>query len=442
MRLSVIGLGKLGACSAACFAAKGFDVLGVDLDQQIVASINKGQAPVYEPRLQELITIAGPRLRASQDYRGAINESDVTFLVVPTPSMPDGRFSSRYLQEALRHLAKALKDSGKDYHLFAVTSTVSPGTTDQTLVPLVESMSGRRLNSGFGMSYNPEFIALGSVISDFLKPDMVLIGESDDFAGEQLVKIYDRVCENRPYIARMSIVSAEIAKLSINSYVTMKISFANGLATICEQIPTADIDAITAALGADKRIAPHYLRGGPSYGGPCFPRDNRAFAAFAREHGQEAILAKATDLVNQAQVTHTVQTILTHLDPGRVRRVAVLGLAYKAGTPVIDESAGIRIIEELLRNEVEIVAYDPLALDNAREHFGDGIMYASSIKECLTQASTCVVATAFDEFHGIAAEAIIHNPTTIIDCWRILDPSRLGTTVRYVALGKHPEWRR
>src|SRR5437762_3924240 len=229
----------------------------------------------------------------------------------------------------------------------------------------------------------------------------------------------------------MSIVSAEIAKLSINSYVTMKISFANSLATICERIPTADIDAITAALGADRRIGPHYLKGGPSYGGPCFPRDNRAFATFAREHEQEAILAAATDLVNQAQVTHTVQTILEHIDPDNDRRVAVLGLAYKPGTPVIEESAGVRITEELLREDVEIIAYDPIALGNAREYFGDRIMYASSIKQCFSQASTCIIVTAFDEFHEIASEAIIHNPTTIIDRWRILDPSRLGSKVRY-----------
>src|SRR5439155_11277742 len=167
-------------------------------------------------------------------YGEAIYESDITFLVGPTPSMQDGHFSSRHLQDALKHLAAALKESSKPYHLFAVTSTVSPGTTERVLAPLVESMAGRRLNEGFGMCYNPEFIALGSVISDFLGPDLVLIGQSNDAAGEQLVKIYERVCENRPYVARMSIVSAEITKLSINAYVTMKISFANTLSNICE----------------------------------------------------------------------------------------------------------------------------------------------------------------------------------------------------------------
>src|SRR5207249_5063500 len=134
----------------------------------------------------------------------------------------------------------ALKDSGKAHHLFAITSTVSPGTTERALIPLVESVSGRRLNAGFGICYNPEFIALGTVIADFLRPDLVLIGQSNEAAGEQLVKAYERVCDNRPYVARMSIVSAEITKLSINSYVTMKISFANSLAAVCEGVPGAD----------------------------------------------------------------------------------------------------------------------------------------------------------------------------------------------------------
>lgn len=442
MRLSVIGLGKLGACSAACFAAKGFDVVGVDLNRDVVAAINAGRAPVHEPRLQELITSARSRLSASQDYREAIRESDVTFLIVPTPSTQDGHFSSRYLQDALKHLAAALRDSGKDDHLFAVTSTVSPETTDRVLIPLVESVSGRRLNEGFAVCYNPEFIALGSVISDFLSPDLVLIGQSSDAASEHLVKIYERVCENRPYIARMSIVSAEITKLSINSYVTMKISFANTLANICEAVPGADIDAITTALGADRRIAPYYLKGGLSYGGPCFPRDNRAFAAFARDHQQEAVLARATDAVNQTQIAHVVRKILNSFERNNGRSVAVLGLAYKANTPVIEESAGVKIIEELLKEDVEIIAYDPIALDNARGRFGDNILYASSVKECFSQSSLCVITTAADHFRAISADDIVNNPTTIIDCWRILDPARLGDKVNYVALGKNATWPR
>ena len=439
MKLSVIGLGKLGACSAACFAFKGFEVLGVDINKNFVDAINQGKAPLYEPKLQELITAAKGRLRATQDYEKAIRESDITFLVVPTPSGQDGHFSDKYLQDALNHLSLALKETNKKYHLFAITSTVSPGTTDENLIPLIESASGKALNKGFGVCYSPEFIALGNVINDFSNPDFVLIGESNGFAGDQLAEIYNTVCDNKPYIARMSIMSAEITKISLNAYVTMKISFANTLANICEAIPGTDIDAITKALGSDKRISPYFLKGGLSYGGPCFPRDNRAFAAFAKKYGVTARLAQATDEVNQLQIRHLVKRLLKLMpDDDDSKKVAILGLSYKPNTPVTEESPGVKIAEELLdqQKEIEIIVYDPLAMENARAYLGEKVAYASSVEECFSRASVCIIATQADEFKLIDEGYIAHNPTTIIDCWRLFDPSSFSNKVQYIALGR------
>lgn len=293
--LSVIGLGKLGVCTAACFAYKGHKVTGVDVNKDFIDGINDGRAPIVEPRLQDLISASAGGLKATQDYEEAVYNSDITFLVVPTPSREDGHFSDKFLRNALAHLSQALKELNKKYHLFVITSTVSPGITEQTLIPLIEAVSGKKLNKDFGVCYNPEFIALGSVINDFLNPDVVLIGESDKYAGDILEAIYKKVCENNPYVARMSITSAEITKISLNSYVTMKISFANTLANICEKIPGANIDAITKALGAGRRVSPYYLKGGPAYGGPCFPRDKRAFVVLAKKYGHKARLAEATE---------------------------------------------------------------------------------------------------------------------------------------------------
>ncbi len=439
MKLSIVGLGKLGACSAACFASKGFEVIGVDINKNFVDAINQDKAPLHEPRLQELITASAGRLRATQDFEKAIRESDITFLIVPTPSQQDGHFSDKYLQDALNHLSLALKETGKRYHLFVVTSTVSPGTTDESLIPLIEKVSGKRLNEGFGICYNPEFIALGNVINDFLNPDFVLVGESNDFAGGQLAKIYNTVCDNKPYTARMSIISAEIAKISLNAYVTMKISFANTLANICEAIPETDIDAITKALGSDRRISPFFLKGGLSYGGPCFPRDNRAFTAFAKKYGVAAPLAEATDEVNQFQVQRLVKR-LVKLMPGEdhKEKVAILGLSYKPNTPVIEESSGVKIIEELLKQKkgFEIIVYDPLAMDNARAYLGEKVAFASSVEECFRRAAVCIIATPADEFKLIDEGYVAHNPTTIIDCWRLLDPSKFSNKVQYIALGR------
>ena len=434
IRISVIGLGKLGACTAACLAYKGFEVIGVDVNDKVVEAINRGKAPVREPRLQELIDASRKRLRATQDYREALLESDVTFLIVPTPSKRDGHFSDRFLKDALLHLSDALRRKA-GYHLFSITSTVSPGTTEGHLIPLIEQCSGKELNRDFGVCYNPEFIALGSVIDDFLHPDLVLIGESEGRAGDILEGIYRRICENTPHIARMSIVSAEIAKISLNSFVTMKISFANTLAELCGAVPGADIDAITTALGADRRVSPYYLKGGLSYGGPCFPRDNRAFMAFARKYGVKTPLAEATDEVNLMHIRYLIDLVLSSMVDSR-RAVSILGLAYKPGTPVIEESPAIKLIEGLLKRDVEVIVYDPMAMEEARSCLGDSVLYATSLRDCIAHSPTCVITTPDDEFRRIDSTYVVHDPTVIIDCWRILRPEGLGNKVEYIGLGR------
>jgi UDPglucose 6-dehydrogenase len=265
---------------------------------------------------------------------------------------------------------------------------------------------------------------------------MLLIGESDERAGTMLAESYKNVCESKPYYAHMSIISAEITKISLNSYITMKISFANTLARICEAIPGSDVDQITKALGADRRISPFYLKGGLSYGGPCFPRDNRAFAAFASAYGIDTDLAKTTDRVNQSNIEHVAKRIIDILHNNKSKKVAILGLSYKPDTCVIEESPAIKLIDELLKKEdIEIIVYDSLAMDNTRAMYGDKIIYASSMEDCLAEASLGIVTTQAKDLKTIDS-SIIHSQLTIIDCWRQLDPSRLGTNVKYVPLGK------
>jgi len=433
--ISVIGLGKLGACTATCFAVKGYKVIGVDINEKFVRAINDKKAPIEEPGLQEMILKAGSNLRATQDYGEAINKSDITFLIVPTPSQPDSNFSDKYLLDAIDKLALELKKSNKEYHLFVVVSTVTPGTIESSLIPAIELKSKRKLNEGFGVCYNPEFIALGSVIHDFLNPDLVLIGESSKADGDKLEAIYRSVCENSPKIARMSIISAEITKISLNSFITMKISFANTISNLCEEIPNANVDDITRALGADKRISPYYLKGGLSFGGPCFPRDNRAFCSFAAKYGMDAFLAKATDRANEDHLKRVVNRILPIVKKNNSNNVAVLGLAYKPNTPVIEESPAIKIIEELIKNGINVIVYDPLAIDNCRSLFGNKVQYASSIKECFANSSICLITTPDNEFKSIDSSYIKNIPTVIIDCWRVLDKERLGANVNYLALG-------
>ncbi len=435
MRISVIGLGKLGVCMAACFADRGFPTLGVDLNGQTVDQLNHGVAPVVEPGLQDLLAKNRHKLRATTRHDDAIRDSDVSFIIVPTPSEENGQFSVHFVRNAVRELGDSLKRSEKEYHLFVITSTMSPGTSDRHIAPLLESISGLKINRRFGLCYNPEFIALGNVIDGLLNPDLVLIGESDARAGDILGSIYADFCLNRPRVARMSLVSAEIAKISLNSYVTMKISFANTLANVCEKIPGADVDAICGALGADRRVSPYYLKGGLSFGGPCFPRDNRAFVAFARQFGCAAPLAEATDAVNKSRTRVVLDGLLPNA--GRDDTIAVLGLAYKPNTPVVEESPGIHLVQQLLERGFKVVVYDPLAMDNARAVLGDSIRYAASVPDCLTAVSSCVIATPCAEFKSVEQHAA--DSMTVVDCWRFLDPSRLAAGVKYVAVGRSME---
>ena len=205
-------------------------------------------------------------------------------ITVPTPSDANGRFSNAYVEAVLDRIAGGLK-AKKTFHVVALVSTVMPTTCEHVFVPILEKLTGKVCGRDFGFVYNPEFVALGSVIHDFLHPDMLLIGASDERSAQLCRELYSSVVENDPYYAVMNLTNAEITKLSLNCYVTMKISFANELALICERIPGADVDVVTTAVGADTRVGRRYLKGGLGFGGPCFPRDNLAFQRCAEDAG-------------------------------------------------------------------------------------------------------------------------------------------------------------
>jgi UDPglucose 6-dehydrogenase len=434
-KISVVGLGKLGLCFAAAAASRGFETIGVDVGQDVIESLNNGRSHIVEPGLQELISKVKNKLTATKEHARAILETDISFILVATPSDKEGNFSNTYVESALKSLAAVLKASQKEYHVFVISSTVMPTSTEERLIPIIEKYSGRKLNAGFGVCYVPDFIALGSVIRDFLNPDLVVIGESDRTAGDIVAGFYGKFCKNRPRIARMSIISAEIAKVSLNAYITTKISFANMLGNICEKIPGADVDMITNAIGADKRISPYYLRAGLSYGGTCFPRDTRAFIRFADKFGYDAEMIKTVENVNRIQDRRLLKLVLENVSSANEKKVSILGLAFKPSTNVITESPAIKLVERLLENNIEVTVYDSLAMDNARNRFENGIRYASSAADCVSRSPVCVITTPADEFKTIGPDCVAYIPTTIIDCWRILNCSGFDERIIYVALG-------
>jgi UDPglucose 6-dehydrogenase len=432
--ISVIGLGKLGAPLVACLASKGFTVIGADIDENKVAAVHAGRAPVYEPGLQELLEQNRTRIRATRDIQAAVRETQATFVVVPTPSDDDGAFSLRYVLPAMTEIGRALK-SKNAFHLVTLTSTVMPGATGNHVLPLLERESGKTCGQEFGLCYSPEFIALGSVIRDMLHPDFILQGISDEHSGELLAGIYRQLVNNAPPISQMNFVNAELTKIAVNTYVTTKISYANMLAQMCELLPGADADVVTGALGLDTRIGKKYLKGALGYGGPCFPRDNVAFAQLARTIGTRALLAEATDETNRLQVQRLARVVQQYLPPNG--RAGVLGLSYKPNTDVVEESQGVELARWLSGQGVPTIVFDPAGLNNAARTLGDSVQYAESAAECARQADVLIITTPWAEFRELDADAFNHSARrlTVIDCWRMLDRAQVEPHAQYVALG-------
>lgn len=435
MRISVIGLGKLGSPLAALLAAKGHEVVGVDLNPEYVRLLSEGKAPVDEPQLQELLDAGRARLRATTSFPDAVRDSSLSFIIVPTPSAADGAFSNRNVVAAVREIGAALR-SKPDYHVVSVTSTVMPGSTDGEIRVALESSSGRKVGAQMGLCYNPEFVALGSVVRDMLKPEMILIGQSDPRAGDMLERLYQQLCEHRPPVSRMNLVNAEITKIALNTYVTTKITYANMLSGICERLPGGDVDVVTATLGLDSRIGRRYLQGGIGYGGPCFPRDNIAFALLANRIGARADIAEATDRLNGHQIERLFAAATTRLPAGAA--IGVLGLSYKPDTAVIDESQGVALVKRLSEAGYRVTAYDPLALPNAQAALGACFSAAASAEACVRGADRVIVTTAWPQFREVPAAAFARAKSKIevVDCWRILDSGRIGSGCTLVYPGK------
>jgi UDPglucose 6-dehydrogenase len=439
MRLSVVGLGKLGAPLAAVLASRGHEVVGVDVSADAVTLLNAGTAPVEETGLQELLSSCGTRLRATLDTAEAVLASEATFVIVPTPSGPDGTFSLHNILPVMETVGAALR-SKDSRHVVVITSTVMPGATAGAVREALERASGLKVGVDVGLCYSPEFIALGSVIHDMCNPDFILVGESDAASGDLLEQVLRSVAQSDPSVMRMNLVNAELAKIAVNTFVTTKISFANMLGEMCERMAGADVDVVTGAIGLDTRIGSKYLRGATGYGGPCFPRDNVAFSRLARSLGASPDIAEATDAVNRRQPRRVIDLALAALSPNG--RAGVLGLAYKPATGVSEASDGVAIARMLADRGVEVTAYDPRAMAEARSALGPAVSLTESARACVENADVVVVATAWPEFAELDAAAFAREgpvPPTVIDCWGILDRSRLGGAVNLVRLGAAPQ---
>lgn len=419
---------------AAAIASRGIEVIGVDINQRTVESINAGHAPVQETDLEKVIHKNKHRLHATLSHKEAIHNSDISFIIVPTPSDERGAFSLQYAKWAFRKIGQALADR-ENYHLVVLTSTVLPGSTRYGLLPILEKESGKKCGLGFGLCYSPEFIALGSVIKDFLNPDFTLVGEFDERSGTVLEECYGKIMLNSPPCKRMSIENAELAKVALNTYVTTKITYANMLAELCERIPGGDVDIVTDAIGTDSRIGKEYLTGALGYGGPCFPRDNVALSFFAKEVGAKAELAETTHSANQALVGKFMKRFLNEID--RSKTIAVLGMAYKPYSHVIEESHSVFLVRAMANAGFRVVVYDSLAGDMVRNELKDKVVVLNSLKDCLDQADIFLLTTPDPEFKALSGNNFKRRKVTVIDFWRIFDKKSNGfANINYIPIGR------
>lgn len=428
--ISVVGLGKLGASMVAGFAEVGFEVIGYDIVERNVRLINSGIAPVEETDLADYIERNKSKIKATSDLQVAVTESDISFVVIPTPSNDDGAFSSKAALASFEKMGEALKNKTA-YHVIVMTSTVLPGITKSLLIPALEKASGKKCGVDFGVCYNPEFIALGSVIRDFLNPDFYLLGEFDSRSGDVLEQVHAQVSQNSAPVKRMSIENAELAKIALNSYVTMKISFANILADLCMKIPGGDVDVVSSALGMDSRIGRKYLTGGMGFAGPCFPRDNVALNYFGKKVGADTALLKQNHDYNERLNSQIFNNLLEFISG--CNNVAVLGLSYKPKSFLVEKSPGLSLANLLDGKGYSVKCFDPMANNEAKPRLTAEVEVCNNVDEALLNVDAIFVATPDSSFVN-ALESSNKN-VVVVDLWRCLDGALASQFKRYIGYG-------
>ncbi len=355
-KVGVVGLGKLGTPLALLIAEAGHTVFGIDLDSKRIKDLTNRTVYDSEPGVREILESPSLKIEFSTDFK-ALELVDVVYLIVPTPSLDSGYFSNEYVVSALSEIGKSIGRSSKE-QLVVVVSTVMPGSTGGVLKEALYSKISKDFQSKKKIIYSPEFIALGSVIRNLQYPDIILVGSDVRVDAALHVEISLSLCRNSPEIKILSVKEAELVKLAINTFVTMKISFANFIGEISRNTEGIDASKVCEAIGQDSRIGTKYLSPGLGFGGPCFPRDNRAFAEFASTLSLHADLALATESINK-RLPVNISEWIKNKYPDK-KRIAILGITYKENSEVTEESQSIFIAKELYHLGYRVLVHDPL----------------------------------------------------------------------------------
>jgi UDPglucose 6-dehydrogenase len=438
--ISVVGAGYVGLCTAVGFASKGYNVIACDIDEEKMNRINNGIPPFHEPGLEERLSQSiksGLFKGIVGQFDTVISQTDLTFVAVGTPSRPDGSIDLKFIESAAHELGHALKLKDS-YHVIIIKSTVVPGTTQNTVKPVLERESQKVIGKDFGLCMNPEFLRQGSAFQDTINADRVVIGSTDAHSGDVLEDLYRSFySEGMPALLRTSLSTAELIKYASNAMLATKISFINTIANICEKVPGADVKVVAKAMGLDKRIGSLFLDAGLGYGGSCFPKDVKALIACSKSLGYDPELLDSVESVNKTQPLKAVEFCREHLKDLERKYIAILGLAFKPDTDDMREARVIPIINQLLKEGANVTAYDPVAEPVAQTIFSDRIHYAKSALECLKDADACILVTEWEEFKKLTPEDFLKNmkQPILIDGRRIYNPEIFRTKMHFVALG-------
>jgi UDPglucose 6-dehydrogenase len=423
MHVGVIGTGYVGLVTGVCFAEMGNDVTLMDIDEAKIDGLTRGEIPIYEPGLEQMIVrnVAERRLHFTTSLESTVERSLINFIAVGTPPDCQGCADLSQVFQVAQQVGKAIST----YKIVVTKSTVPVGTTHK-----IKEIISRETSHPFDVASNPEFLKEGNAIDDCMKPERVVVGVDDIRVGEILKELYSPFVRTGKPILVMDIPSAEMTKYAANGLLATKISFVNELSRLCEQVG-ADIEMVRNGIGSDPRIGPQFLFAGIGYGGSCFPKDVDALIATGRQHGVELRILQAVQEANKSQRQHFINRILAHYNGESLagKLFAVWGLSFKPRTDDIREAPALDVIRFLLEQGARVRAFDPVAMEKAGEILGEAIEYAPGNYECLEGAHALIIVTEWNEFRHPDFDKIkeslqepvifdgrnIYNPRKMID---------------------------
>jgi UDPglucose 6-dehydrogenase len=391
MKIAVVGTGYVGLVTGTCFAETGNDVICVDIDRSKVDKLTNGQVTIYEPGLEKLFlrNLREERLSFTTSLEEGIRDAAIVFLALPTPQGEDGSADLKYVLGVARDLGKILNG----YKIIVDKSTVPVGTAEK-----VHDEIARNYKGEFDVVSNPEFLREGVAVDDFMKPDRVVIGTNSERARKLLNDLYSPFVRQGNPIIFMDERSAELTKYAANSFLATKISFMNEIAQLCERMG-ADVDMVRRGIGGDERIGRRFLFPGIGYGGSCFPKDVKALANSSKEVGYNFRILDAVMKVNEQQKLHLMPKIRNYFNNNlQGRKFALWGLAFKPNTDDIREAPALYMIDALLEEGARIHAFDPEAMNNAKQLIGDKVEFAENQYDCLQGADALIISTEWNEF--------------------------------------------